>query len=396
MNPERPRLTIQSSLLCLLLVALIGVIMRGAALFDVLLPYEHWLHTHSHLAMLGWVYLALLAGIRRSFLRDLPSRSYRWLLGTTLFCVSGMAVSFPIQGYGSFSILFSCLFLLASYLLILFFLRQNGRRSRSLSGSFLRAALLYLFISSLGAWALGPIVAQGMKGEAIYRLAIYFYLHFQYNGWMSFALLGLLFRRMEDEGVRSDHKKARKGFWAVHIACIPAYALSSLWVGPGIAVFLLAGLAALLQLVALFYLFPSLRSIPRLLPQDWRWPFQLSLAVFALKLFMQALSALPYFAELLAYQRDLVIGYLHLVFLGFVSFGLFGYFLQNGWLTRSFLTRTGLLFFLMAFVLTEGLLFLRASMGLWMGTTLPFADELMFAGSLLFPVGVGLVWGKVR
>ncbi len=34
-----------------------------------------------------------------------------------------------------------------------------------------------------------------------YRNAVYFYLHFQYNGWMPMALLGLLIFAAEKNGV---------------------------------------------------------------------------------------------------------------------------------------------------------------------------------------------------
>lgn len=392
MNPQHPRLLVQSALLSLLLVALSGLIMRGVPFFDIGLPYDHWLHTHSHLAMLGWIYIGLLAALRKSFLANLSAEKHRLLVSSTLFCVLGMAITFPIQGYGGYSIAFSSLFLLANYLLILFFIQEHGWKSRTPSGLCLRAALLYLFLSSLGAWALGPIVAQGMKGEPLYRLAIYWYLHFQYNGWMSFALLGLFLRKMEDEGIPFDRRRARIGLMALHIACIPAFALSALWTGPGASVFLIAAGGALLQLGAFFLLFPSLRSFPSLLPQAWRWPIGISIIAFGIKLFLQAFSALPYFADLLGHQRDLVIGYLHWVFLGFMSFGLFGLFLKEGWLSRSVLTSTGLLSFLLAFILTEGLIFWRGCKGLWMDISFPYLEEAIFAATLLFPIAVIAIW----
>ncbi len=394
MQEREPRITVKSALLSLLLVALIGLWMRGAPFFELYFPYEHWLHAHSHLGMLGWVYLALLAGTRKEFLQGIPRTYYHWLLAGTLFCVLGMTVSFPVQGYAFWSILFSSLFLLASYILVALFFKANGWKGGPLSKAFLRAAMGYLVLSSFGAWALGPIVAQGMKEDPLYRLCIYGFLHFQYNGWMSFALLGLLFRSVEKKG-GSLPPSTRIGYWLLHIACIPAYTLSALWTDPHWSIYVIGGAAAFAQLIALLFLLPGFQKL--LSPHrrgGVRFLFTTAILAFTLKLLLQFLSAFPYFAELAFLQRNFVIGYLHLVLLGFISTALLGYFLKVGWLAQTPSVLWGIGLFLGAFFISELLIFYAGGVAAWGLPRLPFQQEALFGVSALFPIGTFLLLSK--
>ena len=50
-----------------------------------------------------------------------------------------------------------------------------------------------MVISTMGPWAIAVISAKGLAGSEYFNAAIYFFLHFQYNGWFAFAIIGLFF-----------------------------------------------------------------------------------------------------------------------------------------------------------------------------------------------------------
>ena len=99
--------------------ACLGALMRFAFVEEVpWMKFQNVLHAHSHVAMLGWVYLGLYALIVKTFLPDEKQKApfYSWLFWLTQGAVIGMLVTFPRQGYAFGSILFSSLHVIFSYL----------------------------------------------------------------------------------------------------------------------------------------------------------------------------------------------------------------------------------------------------------------------------------------
>ena len=50
-----------------------------------------------------------------------------------------------------------------------------------------------MLLSTLAIWSIPPIMIKMGAGSPIYQAAVQFYLHFQFNGWFIFAVLGLFF-----------------------------------------------------------------------------------------------------------------------------------------------------------------------------------------------------------
>src|SRR5690606_39109450 len=151
-------------------------------------------------------------------------------------------------------------------------------------------------------------------------------------------------------------------FWS----CLPAYFLSVLWIKPPGFFYVVGGVAALGQVLAMGLLVKILwpaRAQLWVLFRGWSGLLiPLAAVSLALKTGMQLLTAFPAIAQL-AYQiRLFIIGYLHLVVIGFVSLFLFSFYTQLGWLSfRKAASRWGMGLFLLAFAGTEGLLFLQGS-----------------------------------
>ncbi|WHT39356.1 hypothetical protein QNH98_01180 [Myroides sp. mNGS23_01] len=92
-----------------LIAALLGLLLRGAFVFPIEgMTFLYVLHGHSHVALLGWLYLLVYLLLVDQFALENPreERFYRRLFWVTQVAVLGMAVTFPFQGYAAPSIFF--------------------------------------------------------------------------------------------------------------------------------------------------------------------------------------------------------------------------------------------------------------------------------------------------
>lgn len=393
---------LRTALLYLFVVSLLGLLMRFLLAYGLPgINFKYILHAHSHTALLGWTYAALYIILLQLFLpaEVAAAKKYHRLFWLTQLAVLGMLLSFPFQGYAAVSITFSTLHILFSYAFIYFFLRDLKKtevcEQGKVSVRFIKAALFFMALSTLGPFSLGPIMTTGHSGSQLYYLAIYYYLHFQYNGWFTFAVFGILFRWWEVRNITFTQAHAHFYFKLLFWACFPAYALSALWTNPPVWVFLLAGLAALTQFIALIYFFVHLAPVWRRLKVQLNRTasllFILSFTAFALKIGLQLTSALPLMAHLAYAIREFIVGYLHMALLGFVGFFLFAYFIMTGaWRTDNLPAKLGLTFFLTGFILTELLLFLQGYLYWLYSFPLPAYRISLFCLTLLMPLGLGL------
>ena len=171
-------------------------------------------HAHSHTAMLGWVYLMLYSLIVWRFIPK-PRKIYKRLFWMTEFAVIGMVLSFPFEGYAAVSISFSTLHIFCSY----YFARlvwkdeaENELPERKL----LKTSLLFMLLSTLGVWCLGPAVAMTGAGSPFYNIAIQFFLHFQFNGWFLLAVLAIFFKTLNKTGLTMKQKEFKKFYYSHH------------------------------------------------------------------------------------------------------------------------------------------------------------------------------------
>ena len=385
------------------LVAVLGLFLRWLMVSPIVgVNFKYFLHAHSHVALLGWLYCAFFAALLYIFpaVTAAAQTSFRRQFFLTQVSVLGMLFTFPVQGYALFSIIFSTMHILLSY----WFARSYWRHvqlhvdtsTHATSLKYIGAALLFMVLSSIGPWAMGPIMAKGTIGGELYYSAIYFYLHFQYNGWFTFAVLGLLFWFLECHHIAVNPRWAMRAFWLLALACLPAFALSVLWTQPADWVYAIGYVSVAMQLAALLYLAKVVRQVwaeTVLLLKPWvRALVGMALFFFVLKLALQTASAFPYMADLAYKLRYFIIGYLHLSLLGFVSLFVLGFLLQQGFYQLGRYGGIGLTLFLAGFFATELMLFGQGTL-LWLGlTALPSFNWLMFWASVPMPLGLGLLF----
>ena len=115
------------SLVNLAIVALLGFTLRSKILFPIpFIDYRSFLSAHSHFAFSGWVGLALTTLLIYNLLPSQYSskKFYLWILIIMEVTSLGMAVSFPLQGYGFWSILFSSGYIVTNYVFAIVFIRD--------------------------------------------------------------------------------------------------------------------------------------------------------------------------------------------------------------------------------------------------------------------------------
>lgn len=346
----------------LVIVGVLGCLLRYIFLNPVSgVNYSYVLHAHSHLAFLGWVFMTLYLLIVYAYLPDITlEKEGKYTMIFMLLQVAniGMLITFPVMGYALWSIIFSALHAFLAMAFAWMIIRDAGLRptaKHAMSFSWIKWALILMVISNLAPFALGPVSAIQGK-EDLYYLLIYFYLHFQYNGWFTFALLGLLLWLLEYHGVNTKVKPVETALKLKLIAIFPAYILSALWTKPDGIWYIIGGLSAATQWVGLLGLIVFViknRSVLKLEAHFMlRILFWLGVSAVTLQHVLMFLSAVPELANL-AFSRNIVIAYLHMVLLGFVSVLLFLFLLKLSMISLTLSTRIGLVLFLLAFIATE-------------------------------------------
>ena len=376
-----------------LLAALLGVALRAFPVFEIPANYRHLVHTHSHLALLGWVYLALTTLLYKVFIGEQQRKKYKHLYWFTWATVVGMMLTFPFWGYAPLSIFYSTAFLFASYWYTWFFHKHSAESLRSrYAFKFVSTALGFMVLSSLGPWALGFIINTVGPESIWYRLAIYFFLHFQYNGWMTMALVGLLLLVLNQRQTYLKERQIKFLYWLLVSGIVLTFLLSTLWTKPTAVLYFLGGIGAAFQLMAFAMLFIiyqwSKTPSSAILSAQQGVMLKVCIVLLAVKLILQLITAFPYFADLAAIVMDFTIGYLHWTFLGVVSFGIF---LALDYFQLYPIASKGYWTYLLGFLITETLIFYKG-LSIWQQWTL-FSGyfEILLAGSMLIPLGLIIV-----
>lgn len=379
------------------ITAAIGVLLRFNDVFPIsTLPARNWIHAHSHTGFLGWVFMALATlafGMLLPKNGRINRRSYRLIIYLQI-AVMGMLVTFPFMGYAAPSIIFSTFQMILSLIFAILFFKNADKND--LASKFMRAGLVFMLISGLGPLTLGPVVVMDMKGTTLYDMAIYFYLHFQYNGWFTMAVFALLFKMLDDFGIEYSKAKGELIYKLLIFATMLTFALSTLSFGPNRLVYFIGFIGAVLQLWAGFILLRILfvkTKLSIVLFNGWvKWFFGIALASWLLKIMMQFLSPLPFISEFAYFNREAIMTYLHLSFLGFTSCFLIGLLIVKNYLSTSgTISKVGFGLILVGVVLMELTVGLRALPQFLNLSMFKLLNAALFGESLMLFFGIAIL-----
>lgn len=356
--------------------------------------FQFLMHGHSHVAMLGWVYLMLYCLIFHFFIPKEAQQKpiYNRLFWITEIAVIGMMIDFPAQGYAFASILFSTLHIFCSYYFC-YLILKDSKPATLAQKKMLQTALFFMVFSTLGVWCLGPAVGMMGKESAFYQIAIQLFLHFQFNGWFMFAVLALFFNQLN---APINEKQFRLFYVLLVTATVLTLALPVSWSLSNPVFYWINTLGVLLQLAALVIFVQMIRQPFDLffnkLNSTTKIVYRFALFFLILKVAIQLVVLVPELAQVSHEIRNFVIGYIHLTMLGLITGFLFGFALQNELLNaKEKIVKGGIAFFLLGFVLTEILLFLQGLYLLLDKGSLPNYYQNLFIASIALPIGLLLL-----
>lgn len=385
------------SIFNLLIVSLIGVILRYKIAFSLpLFDQKYLLDGHSHFAFAGWIsqiLMVLMIHYLTVYKGEVILKRYQWVLWGNLLTAYGMLIFFPLQGYGVISTSFSTLSILNSWVFTMLFWKDlDNIPFKNISHNWFKAALVYNAVSALGAFALAIMMANKIIHQNWYLAAVYYFLHFQYNGWFFFACMGLFISKLEK--ITADINGLNTIFWLFFLACVPAYFLSALWMPIPEFIYWLVVVAALAQVLGWILLVKIILDRKSMLGsifnRNGKWMLVLSAIALTVKLLLQLISTHPALSQLAFGFRPIVIGYLHLVLLGVITIFILGYIVSIRLIAANNYFRIGLWIFISGIILNEILLMLQGVTG-FSYSIVPFTNEallgtaiLMFSGVLIF------------
>lgn len=379
-------------IVCLLnffIAALLGLALRYAIIYPIGFNYRFLTHAHSHVAMLGWVYLLLYVLIVKYVVPE-KKPVFNRLFWLTEFAVIGMLFSFPFQGYAAVSISFSTLHIFCSYYFVYLIWKYHKTDSK-VTAYMLKASLVFMLVSTVGVWCLGPAVKMAGQASAFYQTAIQFFLHFQFNGWFLIAVIGVLFHLLKIP----DSKQFRLFFKFLIASTVLTFALPVSWFAPHVSLLWINAIGLVLQFVSLYYFIEIVKQpFRRFVTTEattTRFMFRFALWFYVIKIGLQAISLVPEVANTLYEHRNFIIGFIHLTMLGTVSGFLFAFIFQSSLVKNHSTMVFGVYTFVLGFILTELILLIQGCLFYFNHGLFPNYHLLLFFSSILLPLGIGSI-----
>ena len=318
-----------------MVVATLGVLLRYKIAFSLpWLDQKNLHHAHSHFAFSGWVSLGLML-LMFYFLKEktkINLKRYNMVFLLQILVSYGMLVCFALSGYSAISIVFSSLSIVVFAIFGAFFYKDSKQIPDHPSKKWYYASLVLGLISTLGTFSIARMSYMHHFEQHMYLASVYFFLHFQYNGWFFFSIIGSLIYFLKEKNLFDF--KDNKIFLAFAISIIPTYGLSILWLNLNVFIYTIVVFGAAIQLIALFYLIKRVLKVlkSQFTPADsaLKLLFIYAGGAVLIKYLLQMGSVIPQLSELAFGFRPVVIAYLHLVLLAFTSVMLIGLLIANG------------------------------------------------------------------
>jgi hypothetical protein len=381
------------SLLYLIVTLLSGIWIRlqwaepDLAIFNA----RFLIHAHSHVAMLGWLFLALAGLIAQSGMTAEGQKKMKHPVFLALLHISivGMTVAFALQGYAFYSILLSTLFVVLSLWFAWLYFRYEDMQILSLVRNFLNAAVFWMVFSSAAPLALA---AGSMMGPDWIQGWVSFYLHLQFNGWITFAVTGLIIACFGDSFTSADIRYGNIAFWLLFIGLLPSFEPfiremhgTLPWITAGMTGALLAFAGTSILIAILIKKIFRYRQHSKAL-------IAAALAGLFLKSMFHAIASIPGPGDRLLETHLFAIGFVHLLLLGFASTAIIWLMLLRfvpllpGW--RA-VVQSGILLFLSGAVAMIALLFV---FGLFQFLQIPLFLPVQW---VLFIAGLPVLAGSI-
>jgi hypothetical protein len=360
-----------------------------------MINYNHLLEAHAHFSFGGWATLLLMTMLVKELLPESAGSRpiYQWFLAAVAVLAWAMLISFSLWGSGLISESLSFIFVLLTYIFGSVLIRDICKAKINASITLLAvSSIICLILSSSGVIMIFYINYFKSLDFILYRDALFTYLHFQYNGFFTLAVFALLFNHIHQRSSLNALKNIRIFSIVVSISVLPTLFISYLWQDPNVW-FRMIAVAGSLLLLYCFYLFLVsaivLKSVYGAEKPILRFLLLISSGAFVLKVVLQSFTVFPVVGNAIFGNRPVIMGFLHLVFLAFLTLFLLAYLTKINVLNDKIgLTRIALVVFAITVILNEVLL---SSQGL---STMFMAGNNLYSW-LLWVTGIGLFAGTL-
>lgn len=332
-----------------------GALYRAGMLFGLPfgLQFGNVRHAHSHLMYFGWATVALMALIVARlpvFTQRSPGRRWRWMIGATL--AFALLAYFPFLFFGYEvvelngarlppGVIGASLNILMWYVFAWLYFTETRGVARNAALRFWDWAIIFLILSSFGAWGRALLVALHVTDPFMTAATVDLFLDLFSDGWFALAVLGLALA----EFPQADDAQLRRGQRFILIGLPVTFLLGVQVELVPSALRLVAGAGGILVGGGLLLVIRSLwRAMPR--ARAWKIP----LVFLALKALAELGLSVPPLA-LWGESAGLRILYLHILLLGFVSLGLVAA-AECAWGAASARGRVWLTFAVIALIVT--------------------------------------------
>lgn len=384
------RLWINLSIANLCIVACLGVLMRSKIIFDMpWIDYNRLVDTHGNFAFIGWVTLALITLMVYELPGELYTKKiYQFLLGAIFLCSWATLFTSPFESCKFIADFVSMIYIAVTYLLSWVFIKNilktsAGRTVKLLSVS----SLICLVLSSAGPFMLAYLFSVKSLNAVLYRDALFGYLHLQYNGFFTLAVFALIYNKIVSNTTEKSRKNIHRFAVWLCLSILPSMFLTFLWSKATPALNIVSALGSLLLLICLGFFIvsaPLLLKEFKMIKREIRYMAVLSITAFMIKIFLQSLTFINSVNVLVFGNRPMIMCFLHLVFLGFVTLFLVVYFAQKEMLdSKSGFTRFALGVFTLGVIVNELLLMLQGIGAMFIAGSPLFNWYLWGAGILL-------------
>lgn len=384
------------ALINLSIVAFLGFALRSKILFPLhFLDYSALLSAHSHFAFAGWAGLCFITLLIYDILPEPFCRKkiYQWILTLIEISSLGMAFTFPFFGYNPLTIVLSTLYVVAVVVFVPVFIIDVLNTNKSSTVKLLSSsALVSLMLSLLGTLGLTYIIVTRSGGSLLYRDSIYTFLHFQYNGFFTLSVFALFMNYLFSKNTPPT-KSARLFSIFLCLSIIPGLFLALLWHNKSLF-YILAAIGCAFILMSLIYLYNLLKSVSveklfslRITKTFWIF----SIISFILKMLLQVGTIFPRLGNAVYGDRPVIIGFLHLVFLGFVTFFILALLIENSYFTlKNKLVLFPFIIFSTGIIANEALLMIQG-LGILFQTNNDIYKWLLWGAAIILFTGAFLI-----
>jgi len=284
----------------------------------LMIDTNHLTHAHSHVALLGWGWIMVVAYI---FDRHINSVRQLWLakLYALLLHISvaGMLITFSMSGYWKWSIIFSAVHVLLSIAFILYYGYFRSKHTNGASQTAFDAALMLALISNIG-----PLVLSmgSMQNATSVTIAVNSYVHVQCFGFLLLSAIGIAIDTTQKVRTPEQSKSIVNLVYIMALSVVPAQLVSVSNLIPGLLVQIIGSVSmAIFALSGNLLVYMMYRNRNNNVIQPFKYyiltAFSGAIAMFTILL----LSSIPIIRAPFLESRFMAIGVIHLVLLVIVT-----------------------------------------------------------------------------